>query len=336
MMLSYCIPVHNVKSYLKSCIDSIYEQNVHQFEIICIDDCSTDGSYELLVELSAVHPELIVIRNETNRGASFSRNRALKMSRGKYVWFVDADDMLVPGTGRLYLDIAEQESAEVVLGNTIAFLDGSLPVEKKGSENYHSVSFAQPDEFYQKRASGYPCFGVWLGIFNRSFLLTNGILFHEDLVVYEDITFYFEFGMASNKVILVDHNGYYYRIRENSITHGDFKLLMYTGFECSKKVLAIYEEYKDRVTPDLQDSYDMHVFMMKRLSTRCLAKIDDRAYVKQGLKYLKKGGYFPYKYDTRADFSEKVKWDKQLLRNMLSKDFTFWIARRSILILLGD
>ena len=328
MMISFCIPVHNAKAYLKPCIESIYEQNITQFEIICIDDCSTDGSYELLMELSEIYPELIVIRNETNRGASFSRNRALKMCRGKYVWFVDADDILVPDTAGFYWDIAEHEAADAVLGNVISFMDGSAPVAKKETKEYHSVSFSDPDAYYQKRPSGYPIFGVWLGLFNVSFLLENEILFREDLVVYEDMTFYFELGIASNKVILVDHYGYYYRVRENSVSHGYHISRIKTAFECSKKCLAIYEEYKARVTPDLQDSIDIHIFMMKRLSTRCLSKTVDDAYVKQGIKYLKKRGWFPYKYDKRGDFSEKVNWKVQLFRIMLSKDITFWIAWR--------
>ena len=328
MLISFCIPVHNVKTYLKSCIESIYAQNITQFEIICIDDCSTDGSYELLMELSEIYPEITVIRNETNSGASFSRNLALKMCRGKYVWFVDADDILVPDTAGLYLDIAEQESADAVLGSMIAFPDGSAPVDKIETKEYHSVSFSNPDAFYPKRPCGYPMFGVWLGIFNISFLLKNEILFREDLIVYEDMTFFFEFGITSKKVFLVDHYGYYYRVRENSVSHGDRIPLMKTGFECSKKILAVYDEYKARITPDLQDSYDIHVFMMKRLSTRCLSKIDDDAYVKQGMKHLKKRGWFPYKYDKRGDFSEKISWKVHLFRFLLSKDITFWIARR--------
>ena len=60
MMISFCIPVYNAKEYLKPCIESIYTQKITHFEIICIDDCSTDGSYELLLNLSAVYPEMVV------------------------------------------------------------------------------------------------------------------------------------------------------------------------------------------------------------------------------------------------------------------------------------
>ena len=334
MMISFCIPVFNAKEYLKPCIESIYTQNIHDFEVICIDDCSTDGSYELLLDLSAIYPELVVKRNETNMGISCSRNLALKMSRGKYVWFVDADDMLVPDTAGTYLSIAEKESANAVLGSLIGFQDGSLPEYKKGTDRYHRVSFSNMDDFYPKRASGYPCFGVWLGLFNRSFLLTNHIRFRENLSVYEDYTFYFEFGMASKNVIRVDHYGYYYRIRENSASHMDRNVLMKRGFECSKQVLAIYEDYRDRCTPGLQDTYDLHVFIMKRLSIRCLSRIDDSSYVKEGLQYLKKEGFYPFKYEKRADFSEKLNWKVKMFRRLLTKERSFWIARAINLIQL--
>ena len=335
MTISFCIPAYNVREYLTSCIESVYTQNLTQFEIICVDDCSTDGSCELLHDLSAKYPELVVKRNETNMGISSSRNLALKMSRGKYVWFLDADDMLVPDTVKTYLSIAEKESADAVLGKVIGFHDGSLPEYKNGTDKYHPVSFSNMDDFYPKRSSGYPCFGVWLGIFNRSFLLTNNIRFRENLSVYEDYTFYFEFGMASKRVIRVDHYGYYYRIRENSASHMDRNKLMKRGFECSKQVLAIYEDYRDRCTPELQETYDLHVFIMKRLSIRCLSRSDDNNYVKEGLQYLKKEGLYPFKYDGRADFSETVNWKVNIFRRLLTKEPSFWIVRAVNLILLG-
>ena len=334
MTISFCIPAYNVREYLPSCIESIYKQNLTQFEIICVDDCSTDGSSELLHDLSAKYPELVVKRNETNMGISCSRNLALKMSRGKYVWFVDSDDMLVPDTVKTYLSIAEKESADAVLGTVIGFRDGSLPEYKKGTDKYHPVSFSNMDDFYPKRPSGYPCFGVWLGVFNRSFLLTNNIWFRENLSVYEDYTFYFEFGMASKRVIRVDHYGYYYRVRENSASHMDRNKLMKRGFECSKQVLAIYEDYRDRCTPELQDTYDLHVFLMKRLSIRCLSRIDDNNYVKEGMQYLKKEGIYPFEYDDRADFSEKLSWKVKMFRRLLTKEQSFWIARAINLIKL--
>lgn len=334
MMISFCIPVFNAKEYLKPCIESIYTQNIHNFEIICIDDGSTDGSYELLLDLSAKYPELVVKRNETNLGISCSRNLALKMSRGKYVWFVDADDMMIPDAAKLYLSIAEKESANAVLGNMISFNDGSLPEYKSGTDKYHRVHFSDMDDFYPKRSTGYPCFGIWLGLFNRSFLLTNHICFRETLRVYEDYTFYFEFGMASENVIRVDHYGYYYRIRENSASHLDRNVLMRRGFECSKQVLSIYNDYRARCTPKMQETYDLHVFIMKRLSVRCLSRIDDRKYVKEGLQYLKKEGLYPFKYDARADFSQKLNWKAELFRRLLTKEPSFWIVRAVNLILL--
>ena len=334
MMISFCIPVYNAKEYLKPCIESIYTQNITDFEIICIDDCSTDGSYKLLLNLSAIYPELVVKRNETNMGISCSRNLALEMSRGKYVWFVDADDLLIPDTARLYLSIAEKESADAVLGSLVSFNDGSVPEYQKGTEKYHRVSFSNMDDFYPKRSAGYPCFGIWLGLFNRFFLLANHIRYREKLSVYEDYTFYFEFGMASKNVIRVDHYGYYYRIRENSASHMDRNVLMKRGFECSKEVLAIYKEYRARCTPQLQETYDLHVYIMKRLSVRCLSRIDDSKYVKEGLQYLKKEGMYPFKYDDRADFSLKLGWKIKMYRRLLTKEQTFWIVRAINLIQL--
>ena len=165
-------------------------------------------------------------------------------------------------------------------------------------------------------------------------MLTNHICFRETLSVYEDCTFYFEFGMTSENVIRVDHYGYYYRIREISAIHGNSKALIKRAFECSKQVLAIYEDYRDRCTPELQETYDLHVFLMKRLSIRCLSRIDDNNYVKEGLQYLKKEGMYPFEYDDRADFSEKLSRKVKMFRRLLTKERSFWIARAVNLIQL--
>ncbi len=119
VQISFCIPVYNVKDYIGACIHSIYAQNLLYFEIICVDDCSTDGSLEELKRIAENHQEITVLSNASNRGIGYTRNRAIQNSTGKYLWFVDADDMLVPDTAGLYYEIAEKTRADVVLGKCI-------------------------------------------------------------------------------------------------------------------------------------------------------------------------------------------------------------------------
>lgn len=80
--------------YLKDCIESVKKQNISPKEIICIDDGSTDGSYEYLKNISENDAEIIVLHQE-NQGAGIARNKALNIAKGKYIAFLDADDLFI-------------------------------------------------------------------------------------------------------------------------------------------------------------------------------------------------------------------------------------------------
>lgn len=98
--LSILIPVYNVAPYLAECVDSILAQGDDPgIEILLLDDASTDGSLALCEQLCAAHPHrLRLLRHERNRGLSAARNSMLAQARGDYIWFLDSDDYLLPGS----------------------------------------------------------------------------------------------------------------------------------------------------------------------------------------------------------------------------------------------
>ncbi|MAG47624.1 hypothetical protein CL617_03385 [archaeon] len=87
VLVTVIVPTFNRKEYLKKCLDSVYKQTSKIFEIIVIDNGSTDGSLEYLKKCK----NLKVIENDSNLGASVARNQAIKISQGKYIWFLDSD-----------------------------------------------------------------------------------------------------------------------------------------------------------------------------------------------------------------------------------------------------
>ena len=325
ILLSYCIPVYNVKDYLEACIESIYRQNLSAFEIVCVDDCSTDGSFDLLNELAERYPEMVVLRNEVNGGISVARNHAIRAARGKYIWLVDADDLIAPDSAPRFLKLAEKESADAVLGDFLAFQDGTEPVIREGTMQEQELSFADPRYFYPRAENHRPCFGVWLGIFNREFLLKNNLLFREELRIFEEYTFYLELGMKMNKVFHLAHYGYLYRLRESSNSHGARTAVMKKGFENSRKALKIYEQYRDICRPDLRHAYDLHYKRMQRYVVRDLCLVDDSSYVKQGLKEIQKEGLHPYRYDPGLEFGQIIGRKMTFFNKMIAGRYTFWI-----------
>lgn len=95
---SIIVPVYNVEKYLERCLNSIFEQNFSgSFEVIAVDDCSTDGSLKILQEYKKKEPRLNVIEHEVNKKLSCARDSGLKFATGEYILHVDSDDWLLPG-----------------------------------------------------------------------------------------------------------------------------------------------------------------------------------------------------------------------------------------------
>lgn len=111
--LSIVVPVYNGEKYLKECIDSILKQVTnYSFEVICVDDGSTDSSIQILRTYE--DDSRIKVVREENKGISGARNYGLKMARGKYVMFIDNDDMFLPNTFQYLMKYAEKYNADIV------------------------------------------------------------------------------------------------------------------------------------------------------------------------------------------------------------------------------
>lgn len=97
LKISVVIPCYNVGVYIEEALDSILNQTLQPIEIICVDDCSTDNTVDIIKRIQEEHPGKInLILNDTNHGATYSRNRGLAVSRGDYIQFFDADDIMYP------------------------------------------------------------------------------------------------------------------------------------------------------------------------------------------------------------------------------------------------
>ena len=96
-LLSIIVPIYNSEKHLQSCLDSLLNQNVNvdSYEIICVDDGSSDNSYSIVCEYSDKHSNIVKLKKE-NGGASSARNLGLDAAKGKYIWFVDSDDTIRP------------------------------------------------------------------------------------------------------------------------------------------------------------------------------------------------------------------------------------------------
>lgn len=132
--ISIIIPVYNKEDRIRDCLDSILNQKISDVEVICVDDMSTDNSYRIVLEYSNKYSEIVAVKNNENRGAGYSRNVALALASGEYVWFIDADDYICDNSLRQIMDIIIQQDVDV-----LAF--DLLRIDEKGK--YYAYSLNQ-------------------------------------------------------------------------------------------------------------------------------------------------------------------------------------------------
>ncbi len=239
--VSVIIPVYNVESYLRQCLDSVVNQTLRDIEIICVNDGSTDGSPAILEEYRKKDPRITVISQE-NRGLSAARNRGMERMRGKYVCFLDSDDWLEPETLEKTVPIMEGKKLDALVFGRIHYFESeelrslfpeSSNTVEKPTDVYTGVKYLK---FAKDNGLYLPT--VWNKLWRHSFLSDNSLWFKEG-IIFEDNLFCFLALMTAKRVLQIPDAFYHYRIRYNSITtrpksHENVRGL----FACAEGMLA--------------------------------------------------------------------------------------------------
>ena len=116
-MISVIVPVYNSEKYLNECIASICNQSYKDFEIIIVNDCSSDASGSIIEQLVLIHPNIVSITLSKNSGLSAARNAGLDAAKGEYVCYVDSDDILEKNYLEVLYKQAKKYDADLVIGD---------------------------------------------------------------------------------------------------------------------------------------------------------------------------------------------------------------------------
>lgn len=114
-LITVVVPCYNVEKYVEKCLDSIMKQTYKNLEIILVEDCSTDNTYNVIKNYSKKDKRIKLIKNEKNSGLSFSRNAGIKAATGKYISFIDSDDYITENFYEDLLEAMKKNKAEVAM-----------------------------------------------------------------------------------------------------------------------------------------------------------------------------------------------------------------------------
>ncbi|PRY88366.1 glycosyltransferase family 2 protein [Mongoliibacter ruber] len=211
--LSIIIPVYNVEGYLRKCIESIISQDFQDFELILINDGSTDGSRELC-EQYALNDNRIKVFHQKNSGVSVARNSGLEKAQGELICFVDGDDEIFPGSLNAIFNSIDKSMIEMIIARSFKFQNGDIEEEKYNfDQSYFKKQFEGFDLIVEKsylRGSVCGC------IFNLNFLKKNRIKFPEGLANMEDSIFISLVHLYIKQIIFVDQKFYLVKERSDS------------------------------------------------------------------------------------------------------------------------
>ncbi|MGN0505279.1 MAG: glycosyltransferase family 2 protein [Lachnospiraceae bacterium] len=215
--LSVIIPVFQAKLYIDRCVSSILASTYHDFEILLIDDGSTDGSAAMCDNWAAKDSRITVIHKQ-NGGVSSARNEGIRRARGKYITFVDADDYISEKTFETALSYFQEDVCSVAYKVVICDALGN-PFHKASTAG-DTLSFdttLKALEYYWYSGKNT---AVWCRMFLRDVLIQNCIFFDSATGINEEGLFITNYlSKCNGKVVQLNNRFYYYVTHEESATH---------------------------------------------------------------------------------------------------------------------
>lgn len=291
-ILTVGIPVYNVEeAYLKACLDSVVKEKAHQLEIIIVDDGSGNNSADICRAYAQKDERIIFIGLETNHGVSFARNTIIDAASGKWMCFLDADDLLCDG---FYETVIKNENldADVIYYNYKTVKGTNVPVIKNTYVRPVPIRGHAVKNLCVCHLCSVPSTtgnmtlvaGVATKIFRLDYIKKNNLRFLEDLRKAEDRLFVVTALSRGGKVYFSEQYLYLYRIHPRSASRRFNKDILKTTdkyleyseeiinrtFKGNRSLKMLYLE--NRVTTALLDNFELNIFHRNNSSPRAQRK----------------------------------------------------------------
>ncbi|MEM8792820.1 MAG: glycosyltransferase family A protein [Pseudomonadota bacterium] len=246
-IISVIVPYRNEATAIRSCLASLQAQTEPSFEVLLLDDGSADGSTEIAENFAREDERFLAVRGSESIGPSARRNQGLEQATGEFVFFADADDIVLPDAlGRL-LDLALHTSADTVRGNHVfKFTDGKI--ETNTFDQYHQPEIANIR--YAEMPSLVFLYTSWNMLIRREIILENQLRFEDGLSLGEDRLFTQLVFEASRSIALTKAITYHWIRERGSERHLSYNRSLPARL---RSVLAYLELFRS-----LKDATQMH------------------------------------------------------------------------------
>lgn len=207
--LSIIIPLYNKEEFIEKCLFSVLSEENIKIEVICVDDMSTDNGSVIVEKIALMDNRVQLVRHSSNSGASVARNSGISVAKGRYLFFLDADDVIAQNSLSKMLMIADECNSDVVRGK-ITGLSANGSLYKLAAEHLlHTEN--KSSTFWKDEESLWYYWYFSANLYRRSFLINNRINFPVG-IRNEDPFFLCRCFLASSRITLLNEIVYYYRI----------------------------------------------------------------------------------------------------------------------------
>ena len=248
--VSIIMPVYNVEKYLERCMNSVTRQSFPQnrYEIICVNDGSTDNSLKILQDFAKVHKNIKIITTK-NGGPAAARNKGIKQALGKYILFVDSDDFVALNSLEVLYNYAETHNSDVVVFDFYRDIPGTQ--NPKIRHQQQIASFYKDRQFNAETAEDFVYRFIPMAPWNKLYLtdLIRDIKFPTD-TRFDDIPFWIDVYTSAKRINYLPFVLYYYDIsRETRLTASQDKRVfdVFVTYNTSRKILeksGYFEKFK--------------------------------------------------------------------------------------------
>lgn len=233
------VPVYNAEPYLRCCLDGLRAQTLKDFDVIVVDDGSTDNSGEICDEYASKDWRLVVLHKE-NGGVSSARNLALDRARGKYVMFIDSDDWMEPNGLAIAVDAISHRQADTIC---MGFVENNDIPDK---EPYHDVIDGKAQvkrwicEMTAERAAvskhGVNPYTPWAKLYRRDIIEGHHLRFDNELKVAQDFWFNLCYYIYCNRIVIDNSTIYHYVTSKGSLVRHYSDVRLRDGLVFMKRI----------------------------------------------------------------------------------------------------
>lgn len=200
MDLSIIVPVYNVEKYIRPCLESIFKQGLDEdrFEVIIVNDGSTDKSMEMITDIIQQHNNITVI-NQENQSLSVARNNGIAVAKGEYILMPDSDDLLIENSLKPLLEKALESKPDLVVADFLKMTDEQTNNIQDIPQKEYSIQEKTGEELFLEDLNPHECF-VWRTLYRRFYILDNNLKFIPGIYC-QDVPFTHEAYIKAKKCI---------------------------------------------------------------------------------------------------------------------------------------